>query len=94
MEQGKECTKCKTTKALADFGANRGKKDLLESWCRQCVSVHKKKMYSQKKKRLKTKQKFVSTIVGELSDESIKNFCLTFSQIYRDLTYQTGTGNI
>ncbi|NOT78920.1 MAG: hypothetical protein HOP07_07940 [Bacteriovoracaceae bacterium] len=89
MEQSKQCTKCKTAKALADFGANSGKKDLLESWCRQCVSVHKKKTYRQKKKRLKTKQKFVSTVVGELSEESIRGFCEIFGAIYRDLSYKT-----
>jgi hypothetical protein len=91
--QGKVCTKqnCKKEKPLQEFGLNKGKNDGHESWCKECVSKHKKKNYALKKKKLKLlkarKQTCQSTVIGNLSEETINNFCQIFGEICRGFSY-------
>ncbi len=89
--QRKACTKCEKEKDFEEFGANKGKSDGRESWCKECISKQKKKRYEQKKKEQKVQiereQKCQSSVLGNLTEDTIINFCQIFSEIYRGLSY-------
>lgn len=50
----KTCSKCKSSKSLSSFNKNKGRKDGLQSYCRDCEKKRKKDYYS------KNKDKFLS----------------------------------
>lgn len=89
----KVCTNpnCKKEKNLEEFGLNKGKSDGHESWCKVCVSKKKEIYYTQKKKkeklRIKSEQECQSTIIGNVTEEIVVNFCQIFNEIYRGLSY-------
>ena len=92
---GKVCTKCKQEKAWDEFGKNKGKKDGHESWCRDCVSKHKQKYHTLKKKKDKYRREqemeILSVVVGKADEEMITDFCNIFKEVYRELRYQNET---
>lgn len=49
----KLCTKCGQVKPVSEFGKNKSKKDGLQSHCKECVKIYKKKHYEENKEQYK-----------------------------------------
>lgn len=53
----KFCTKCEKQKPVSEFGKNKSKKDGLQSYCKECVKIYKRKHYEDNTDYYKEKAK-------------------------------------
>ena len=48
----KQCTKCKAVKLLSSFRHNRGTRDGLHCWCKECEKLYKQNWHSKHKETI------------------------------------------
>ncbi len=68
------CSQCKESLLPDSFHKNKSKKSGYESSCKNCVSEAKAKCYKMKKKSVKDREQFSSSIVGEVCEISGQEF--------------------
>ena len=74
----KQCTKCKETKYFSEF---HKKKERLDSQCRQCISLKRKKKRDKKRKFKKTYNVSRFDLLGDLTDEKTILIAKTIAQL-------------
>lgn len=82
----KQCSgACRQIKPLSYFCKNKSKKDGHESQCKACVSKSKARLYKSKKKKLKGRDKFESSIVGQLASQHSDEFSQVFGLAIKEI---------
>lgn len=83
------CTVCGGTKRFSEFDKNKSKKDGRDSRCKKCVSAIKARSYKKKKRKVKERTQFCSSIFGQPSEIPSQEFARTIGSAIKEYLDET-----